>query len=123
MGRSAARGGQRQVSGKGHGLPRRDGGAWQVRATVPALRDEGAADPVRVERDELLPAVPDRRQAAGGSGALAIAARRLAANAGGIRSAQIVPIGELRSPEVSTSLMWGRLLTCGRLSIGLALDH
>src|SRR5713226_8578202 len=59
MGRSAARGGQRQVSGKGHGLPRRDGGAWQVRAIVPALRDEGAADPVRVERDELLPAVPD----------------------------------------------------------------
>ena len=49
----------RQVSGKRHGVSRGDGGAWPLRNALPALRHEGPADPVRVERNELLRGVPD----------------------------------------------------------------
>ena len=51
---------QRQVSGKGDGLPRRDGGARQVRPAVPALRRAHPAHPLRGQRDQLLPDVPDQ---------------------------------------------------------------
>ena len=51
---------------------------------VPALRLEGAAHPLRVERDELLPNLPDRRQTARRPRPVAPAARRLAAHARGV---------------------------------------
>ena len=48
------------------------------------MRDSNPADQIRFERDELLSDMPDWREAAGRSGIFAIAAGRLAKNAGGI---------------------------------------
>src|SRR5256885_601039 len=63
---------------EGHRVPRRHGRARPFRQTVSRLRLAGAADHLRRERDELLPALPDRRQGPRRSLALAPAERRLA---------------------------------------------
>ena len=49
-----------------------------LRPAVPRLRHEGAAHPLRGQRDELLPALPDGRQAARRPLAVATAEARLA---------------------------------------------
>ena len=41
------------------------GGARQIRQAVPGLRHADPAHPLRRQRDQLLPALPDRGQAAG----------------------------------------------------------
>src|SRR5262245_24229218 len=73
-----------QVSGGCDGLSSGNGCAWEVPATVSAMRDSNPADQVCFERDELLSDVPDEREAAGRSGVFALAARRLAKIARGI---------------------------------------
>ena len=75
---AAARGGRGELSGEGDRVPRRDGGARAIRRAVPRVRGAGAADPVCVERDELLRAMPDGRKAVGGSGAVAAVGEGLA---------------------------------------------
>ena len=69
------------------GLPRRDGGPRPLRETVSGLRLAGAAHRLCRERVELLRDLPDRRQAARGSGPLAAPPRRLAEDARGARGA------------------------------------
>src|SRR5581483_6534864 len=85
------RGGAHRVPRERHGVPRGDGRPRPVRAAVPRLRRPGPADRPRRERDELLRPVPDRRPGAGGPGALAAPARRLAADARGARGAPGFP--------------------------------
>src|SRR5262249_45553989 len=79
---------QALLPGEGHGLPRRDGGPWPLREAVPRLRDAGAEDRLRRQRIELLPEVPDRRQAPRRPRPLAAPAGRLAQDAGGAGGAQ-----------------------------------
>src|SRR3954471_2068367 len=67
------------ISGKGHGGSRGDGRAWPLRGAVPGVRLARAAHRICGERDELLRALPDRRQAARGPRALAAAEEKLAA--------------------------------------------
>ena len=50
---------------QGHRVSRGDGRSRQVRQAVSRLQDEGAAHPLRRQRDELLPALPDQRSLAG----------------------------------------------------------
>ena len=50
------------VSGRRYGLSRRDGRSRSLRETVSALRGNGAAHSLCRQRDELLPALSDRRQ-------------------------------------------------------------
>ena len=54
------------------------GGARPLRPAVPGVRLAGAAHRARRQRDELLRALPDRRQAAGGPGLVAAAQGELA---------------------------------------------
>ena len=68
-----------QVSRERDRVPARVRGARQVPPAVPGVRQAGAAHPLRRERDQLLRGLPDRRQAARRSRAVAPAARRLAA--------------------------------------------
>ena len=75
---AAAPGRRREVSREGDRLPAGDGRARQVRRAVPRLRDESPAHRLRRQRDELLPDVPDRRQAPGGPLPVAPPPRRLA---------------------------------------------
>src|SRR5439155_1536294 len=65
-GATAARS-RRRFPGEGDGVPRGDGGARALWPAVPGVRRGGAADHLRGERDELLCALSDRRQAARGS--------------------------------------------------------
>ena len=53
-----------QFPKKGDGVPPEDGRARQVRTAVSGVRHAGAAHRVRRQREQLLPALPDRRQAA-----------------------------------------------------------
>jgi formamidopyrimidine-DNA glycosylase len=57
----------RRISGEGHRLPRRNGGARPIPQTLPRLRRAGAADQICGERGELLRGVPDRGKGPGGS--------------------------------------------------------
>src|SRR5688500_1847260 len=81
MDRQASGRNRRRVSRKGHGVPSGDGGAWEVLSAVSRLRIARAADQIRRERSELLRDLPDWRPSAGGSVAVAAAARGLAAHA------------------------------------------
>ena len=54
----------------------------------PHCGEEGAAHPLRRQRDQLLRAVPDRRKGAGRPRAVAAAGGRLAADAGGVGGAE-----------------------------------
>ena len=65
-----------RLPGEGDGVPPGHGRARPLRQAVPGLRRAGAAHRLRRQRDELLRALPDRRQAARRSRALAAAARR-----------------------------------------------
>jgi formamidopyrimidine-DNA glycosylase len=58
---------------KGHGVPAGHGGARAVRPALPGVWHAGAAHPVCRERDQLLRALPDRRQAARGPRVVAAA--------------------------------------------------
>jgi formamidopyrimidine-DNA glycosylase len=81
--------------------PRR-GGARPLRPALPGLRHGGAAHRLRRERDELLPALPDRRQAARRPLAVAAAQGRLAAvdrGVGGI--AGLIPVRPGRAGDRS----------------------
>src|SRR5436190_1037886 len=69
---------RRGVSEQGHGVPCRNGRARPLSSAVPGLRDESPADPLRRQRDELLSALSDRREAARGSLAVEAAQERLA---------------------------------------------
>jgi formamidopyrimidine-DNA glycosylase len=75
---TVARAGRRRISGARDRVSRRDGRARALRQTVPGVRNEGAAHPLRKQRDELLPAVPDRRAIVGRSLAVAPLEERLA---------------------------------------------
>src|SRR4051812_25109978 len=79
MDRKASRAKRGPISGKGHGVSRRDGGPWPLRPAVPGVRLAGAAHRLCGERDELLRALPDRRQAARRPRAFAAAEEKLAA--------------------------------------------
>ena len=71
-------------------FPRRDGRPWPLRPAMPALRHAHPTNPLRRQRNELLPYLPDRRQTPRRPGALAPAAGRLAADArrtGGVEAA------------------------------------
>ncbi len=61
---------RRRVPGEGHRVPAGDGRARPVRQALPGLRRAGAAHRLRRQRDQLLPALPDRRQDPGRSLAL-----------------------------------------------------
>ena len=63
--RPAQCGGGRRLSGEGHRLSPGDGRAWPLWQTLPGVRHRGTANPVRRERNQLLPTLPDRGQAAG----------------------------------------------------------
>src|SRR5436309_1490731 len=76
-----------RLSGTRHGFPRRHGGAWEIRPALSTLRRQGAAHPLRRQRDELLPAMPDRRKAARRPRSFPPAARGLAADTRGTGSA------------------------------------
>jgi formamidopyrimidine-DNA glycosylase len=52
-----------RISRESHRVPQGDGGAWPLWQAVPAMRRSGAAHPLRRQRDELLCALPDGRQA------------------------------------------------------------
>ena len=54
------RGDGRRLPREGHRLPPRDGRARPVRRALPGLRHPGAADPLRRQRDQLLPRLPDQ---------------------------------------------------------------
>src|SRR5438552_16231476 len=82
MDRSASRPVRRLVPGTGHRVPRGDGGARPLSAALAGMRGPGSAHRPRRERDELLPALPDRRPTARRPRAVATPARRLAAHAG-----------------------------------------
>ena len=71
--------GWRRLSRKGHGVPSGHGGARPVRRALPGLRCPGAADPLRRQRDQLLPALPDGEPHPRRPLAIAAAERRLAA--------------------------------------------
>ena len=75
-GAALARG--RRLAGEGDGVPSGDGRARPLRPAVPRLRRAGAAHRPRRQRDELLRALPDRRQGARRSGAVAPAQEQLA---------------------------------------------
>ena len=79
---------RRALSRKGHRVSRRHGGPWPLRQAVPGVRHRDSADPVRVERSELLPDVPDGREAAGRSRFVAVVEERLAEVAGRARAVQ-----------------------------------
>ena len=64
---------------KGHRVPRGDGRPRPLRPALSPLRREGPAHPLRIERDELLRSLPDRRQTSRRPRPLAPAASGLAA--------------------------------------------
>ncbi len=69
----------------------RDGGPWALSRALSRLRHTGSTHRVRRERDELLPALPDRRKTPRGPRSIAAAQRRLAekpGRAGGAEGAE-----------------------------------
>src|SRR5258706_3275954 len=78
---AAARGDRRWISGESDRIPRGDGGSRQIQATVSAMREQDSEDQVRVQRNQLLRDVPDRREIAGGSRVFETVTGGLAANA------------------------------------------
>src|SRR5204862_6685975 len=82
----AARGGGRRLPEEGDGVSAGDGGPRPARAAVPRLRHGGAAHPLRGQRDELLPALPDGRHGAGRPRPVAPPEGRLAAHRRGTRN-------------------------------------
>src|ERR1035441_4820400 len=88
MDRTLAPGIARSFPRKSEGVSRRDGGAWPLRQAVSAMRNAHPADPLRVQRNQLLSGLPDRREAFGRPRSLAPASRGLAAHAGRTGSAQ-----------------------------------
>ena len=87
--RTPARPVRRRVPREGHRVPARDGGARQVRQALPGLRHAGAAHPLRRQRDQLLPALPDRRPAARRPLASRACSRRLADDDRRARAARV----------------------------------
>src|SRR3954452_15404700 len=85
MDQAVARADAGQVPRERDRVSARNGGAWEVRKSVPRVRSESAAHSLCGQRNELLCALPNRRQAAGRSLALPLAEKRLAQNARGIR--------------------------------------
>src|SRR5690606_4361471 len=81
--RSFARGGGRGFPRESHSVPPGDGGPRQVRPALSGMWNEGATDPARGERDELLPHVPEWRTPAGRPRAFAFVEGRLAQYPGG----------------------------------------
>ncbi len=71
---------------EGHRLPPGDGRPRPLPAAVPALRVTYPAHPLRRQRDQLLPRLPDRRQSPRRPLALPPARRRLATHARRARS-------------------------------------
>ncbi len=71
---------------EGNSLPSKHGSARSLQRALRALRDENTTHPLRVERDQLLPPLPDQRKAAGRSCAITALARGLAADARGSRA-------------------------------------
>src|SRR5262249_19254968 len=104
MERAVDRRGEDVVSREGHGVPRGDGRAWPVRKAVSGLRHGDPEDRVRRERVELLPDLSDRRQAPGGSRALATSQRRLAEDARGARGAKTAMRRALLAAAVALGL-------------------
>src|SRR5262249_61012912 len=78
-----AAGGRRRLSRGRDGVPPRHVRPRPLWQALSRVRRSRAADRLCGERDELLSALPDGRQAAGGSFALPPPPRRLAADAGG----------------------------------------
>jgi formamidopyrimidine-DNA glycosylase len=81
MDRPVGRRDRERLSRKSYRLSRRDGRARPLWQAVSALPRSGAAHPLRRQRDELLCALPDRRQAPRGSRTVATARCGLAAHA------------------------------------------
>src|ERR1700687_2406157 len=110
MGRAPSPGNRGTVSGEGDGISGRDGGARKVPTPLSRLRIRDPADHPRRKRNQLLPSLPDWRQAARGSGAFETSQGRLAANnrrAGGEdyprprnRTLNAVPRGALSSTQM-----------------------
>src|SRR2546426_2890894 len=79
MDRAPARRCRRGLSREGHRVSRGHGGAWALRPALSGVRRPRAAHRLRGERDQLLCALPDGRQAACRPGAIAAAQEKLAA--------------------------------------------
>src|SRR6266849_1905073 len=84
MDRPRARGGRGRAPREGHRISRGHGGARPLWQALPGLRRAGAAHRVRRERNQLLRALPDRRQDPRRSRPIAAAQEELAALPGGI---------------------------------------
>src|SRR6185295_13540902 len=89
--------------GEGHRVPRGDGRARPLREAVPQVRGKGAAHRLRRERDQLLPGLPDRREAAGGPVAVAVAQGRLAEDGGRAGGAQGGTAARVSRPRPASS--------------------
>src|SRR2546427_5118407 len=93
MDRAPARRCRRGLSREGHRVSRGHGGAWALRQALSGVRRSRAAHRLRGERDQLLRALPDGRQAARRPGAVAPPQEELAAlhrRAGLVASAAIL---------------------------------
>ncbi len=88
VGRAVPRAAGRRLPREGDRVPPGDGGARQVPPALPGVPDPGAADRPRGERDELLPALSDRREAARRPRALEAAQAGLAEDDRRARGAQ-----------------------------------
>src|SRR5436190_20925184 len=62
MDRAARCAGRTRIPGESHRVSRRDGGPRPARQALPGLRCPSAANRLCGERDQLLRALPDRRQ-------------------------------------------------------------
>src|SRR5215470_12824350 len=79
-----ARRDRRWISGRRDGVPAGDGCTWEIQTAMPKMRRASATNQVCVERDELLPDVPDWQEIAGGPSVFEAVARGLAEDGGGI---------------------------------------
>src|SRR6185437_2586005 len=84
----AASAGRRGVSREGQCIPPGDGRAWPLRQAVPGLWHGGAENPLCRERNQLLPALPDRWPRARGPLPVTVVEGRLAANDRGVGGGQ-----------------------------------
>ena len=89
------------ISGEGDGVSAGDGGAWAVWLALSTMRREGAADSVCGQRDELLRAVPDWREGAGGSEFVEVVAGGLAADVGGVGGVEEKMTSKARRTEIA----------------------
>ena len=96
----APRRSQRRLPRKGHSLSQRHGGSWPLRRTVPKMRRQSLADSLCRQRNQLLRALPDRRQSSSRPQPVPAPGIRLAKNPGRTRSTKAPLIAADRKPIV-----------------------